>query len=615
LLDVLNKDVGVVGVFSDWPATTTFYANCIMSKTQDACATDPSLQVQLGPRIGYLVDDMEDSPLKTELEMCLANTDLVFQPHAFSIGHRGACLQFPEHTMESYKAAIEMGAGIVECDVAVTKDGELVCRHAQCDLHTTTDIIAIPELAAKCTTPFVGYKESTLTAAVTAGTSTIEVADGSQFMAGDSINVDGEGVTIDSIATNTLTITRGSSATTHEIGTLVYKNAVAQCCTSDLTLAEFKTLTGKMDAYNSKGATEAEYMDGTASFRTDLYSAGPHGMLVTHAESIALIHEYGRKATPELKTYTQGDGMPTYDAIRSKVAQEYIDAGFHADHVWLQSFNLPDVEYWIANHGHGASGGDFGKQAVYLDGNYCDGTFSGCTGDSPLVDSFASLVSKHVNYIAPPMQMLVKADENGYAASEYAAAAKSAGLNIITWTLERSGPLFSGGDSFYYGTSNDYTNNDGDMFELLDVLNKDVGVVGVFSDWPATTTFYANCIMAPTTCTGDYECYIGSCGCPGAFKQSWCAEDISVIHSDWCKASKENCEGHCNGAYCGSSESDAVDEEEEEDEPAVAGVCYISNCGCALDGESWCTEAVAHITSVWCNESADNCAHCNGVYC
>lgn len=46
-------------------------------------------------------------------------------------GHRGACMQFPEHTKESYIAAMEMGAGIVECDVAVTKDGELVCRHAQ----------------------------------------------------------------------------------------------------------------------------------------------------------------------------------------------------------------------------------------------------------------------------------------------------------------------------------------------------------------------------------------------------------------------------------------------------------------------------------------------------
>ncbi|MDF2782555.1 MAG: glpQ, partial [Geminicoccaceae bacterium] len=28
LMDVLAQDVGIVGLFSDWPATTTFYANC-----------------------------------------------------------------------------------------------------------------------------------------------------------------------------------------------------------------------------------------------------------------------------------------------------------------------------------------------------------------------------------------------------------------------------------------------------------------------------------------------------------------------------------------------------------------------------------------------------------
>ena len=35
-----------------------------------------------------------------------------------------------------------MGAGIVECDVTFTKDKQLVCRHAQNDLHTTTNILA-----------------------------------------------------------------------------------------------------------------------------------------------------------------------------------------------------------------------------------------------------------------------------------------------------------------------------------------------------------------------------------------------------------------------------------------------------------------------------------------
>ena len=46
-----------------------------------------------------------------------------------------------------------MGAGILECDVTFTNDGQLVCRHDQCDLHTTTNILVTP-LAAKCSEPF-----------------------------------------------------------------------------------------------------------------------------------------------------------------------------------------------------------------------------------------------------------------------------------------------------------------------------------------------------------------------------------------------------------------------------------------------------------------------------
>jgi glycerophosphoryl diester phosphodiesterase len=32
VLDVLAQQVGVRGVFSDWPATTTFYASCMGMK-------------------------------------------------------------------------------------------------------------------------------------------------------------------------------------------------------------------------------------------------------------------------------------------------------------------------------------------------------------------------------------------------------------------------------------------------------------------------------------------------------------------------------------------------------------------------------------------------------
>jgi glycerophosphoryl diester phosphodiesterase len=40
----------------------------------------------------------------------------------------------------------------------------------------------------------------------------------------------------------------------------------------------------------------------------------------------------------------------------------------------------------------------------------------------------------------------------------------------------------------------DAINNDGDMLKVIDVLAQDVGVIAIFSDWPATTTFYANCM-------------------------------------------------------------------------------------------------------------------------
>jgi glycerophosphoryl diester phosphodiesterase len=76
--------------------------------------------------------------------------------------------------------------------------------------------------------------------------------------------------------------------------------------------------------------------------------------------------------------------------------------------------------------------------------------------------------------------------------SPYARAARDAGLDIIAWSLERSGPLTNGG-GWYYQSVQPVINNDGDTFSLLDVLARDVGVIGVFSDWPATTTFYANC--------------------------------------------------------------------------------------------------------------------------
>ena len=107
-------------------------------------------------------------------------------------------------------------------------------------------------------------------------------------------------------------------------------------------------------------------------------------------------------------------------------------------------------------------------------------------------------LSEHgVTTLAPPLWMLLTlGEDNSIISSAYAQAAKAAGLNLIAWTLERSGSLNNGG-GWYYQTVKPAINNDGDTLRALNALHQQVGVQGVFSDWPATTTFYANCLGIP----------------------------------------------------------------------------------------------------------------------
>ncbi len=385
--------------------------------------------VQLGPRPYFLIEDMDESTLKRELQQCV---DGPFYKTDFSIGHRGAPLQFPEHTKESYEAAARMGAGIIECDVTFTKDRHLVCRHSQCDLHTTSNILAKPELAEKCSQGFAPAEFDP------------------------------------------------------ETGELL-KKANAKCCTSDITLAEFKSLKGKMDAANPEARNLDEYMDGTANWRTDLYAF--NGTLLTHAESIELFEKLDVKMSPELKAPSVTmpyEGDYTQEKYAQQLIDEYNNAGVSPGNVFAQSFQLNDVLYWIEKEPQ------FGKQAVFLDGRYSMEDFDH-KNPSTWSPNMEELFTKGVRIIAPPMWMLLRVDERGHIVpSEYAKNAKAAGLEIITWTIERSGLLHSGG-GWYYQSIKEVIDNDGDMLKVLHVLAKDVGIMGIFSDWPATVTYYASC--------------------------------------------------------------------------------------------------------------------------
>ena len=381
-------------------------------------------EAQIGPRPFYLVDKMKEGPLKQKLSQCTGP----FHKTDFSIGHRGAALMFPEHSKEAYTAAARMGAGIIECDVTFTKDRQLVCRHSQCDLHTTTNVLAVPALASKCSQGF----------------SPADPATG--------------------------------------------KKASAKCCTSDFTLAEFKQLTAKMDGANTDATTVADYINGTPRWRTDLYANS--GTLMTHDESIALIKSLGAKFTPELKSPEVPmpfDGDYTQEKYATQMLQAYKAAGIPAQDVFAHSFNLADILYWVKTEPA------FAAQAVYLEERY---EKQGLDPNKPETwkPSMAELKASGVKILGPPIwTMLALNDRQEIVPSEYARAAKAAGLDLIGWSLERDGPLNKGG-GFYHRSVKAAIDRDGDTLTVLDVLAKQVGVRGMFSDWPATTTFYASCM-------------------------------------------------------------------------------------------------------------------------
>ena len=380
--------------------------------------------VQLGPRPFYLVEGMDDGKLKDRLKKCENGP---FYRSRFSIGHRGGALQLPEHTKEAYQGGARMGAGIVECDVTFTKDGHLVCRHDECDLHTTTNIVTTP-LNAKCTAPWVP----------------------APWAPGFS----------------------------------------PKCCTSDLKLSEFKSLKGKMDASNPSATTAEDFLGGTLSWRTDLYTG--RGTLMTLKESIALNQELGVIHTPELKAGNP-DRIKTIFGSQAKYAQRMVDelkaAGVPPEDVFAQSFNKDDILYWIQHEPK------FGKQAVYLDS--IDPTV---TPPIPrlTLDQLKQLRMQGVQIIAPPIFALLAVDDVGeIVPSQYAKDIKRLGFDIITWTFERS-DLRQGASKagFYwlFDPQGKAVKKDSDMYKALDVLARKVGILGIFSDWPATVTYYANCM-------------------------------------------------------------------------------------------------------------------------
>lgn len=257
--------------------------------------------VSLGPRPYYLVHNVSEGALKDKLVSC-ENKPVGIQ--SWSIGHRGGgTLQIPEETVESTLAGARMGAGILECDISFTADRGLVCRHSLCDLHTTTDILLRPELAAKCSKPFTPANKTS--------------------------------------------------------------PASALCCTSDITTEEFTSLCGKMDGFNASATNVKDYQRGIPTWRTELYDTC--AQVLTLPDWIDLVDSIPghRNFTPELKTPPASVPLPFKGYTQAQYARDAIkaftDKGIDPSRVYFQSFTPADIYLWLNEFPA------FGKQAIYLD--------------------------------------------------------------------------------------------------------------------------------------------------------------------------------------------------------------------------------------------------------
>ena len=436
----------------------------------------------------------------SELRGAISTCKAPLAKNVASIAHRGGPLVAPEETIASWTVGIEGGAGIIECDSSPTKDlyGEelFVCRHSNCDMHFTTDIIANhPQLASKCSEPFT------------------------------------------------------PANSTHA--------ASAKCCTYDFDPSELRSLCSTMEqTINTKATKPGEFLLGAPGFRSAAIAEAECHPLVFLHEYISFAKLQGVSTIPELKdTWTPGQAhfLAAHgkscrwlaDRFAKQVSQAFPKAQMRAG--WttaamagelaiMQTFDHRVAAYW-------KSGQYKSIPVEFMWLTYKGGTAtSDCVGKEQLVqadcgtsDILHGLAKAGVEMLSPPVGYYLGNNGHSLVASEPAKKLKELASSyrnnsadnyetptLGSWSLERSGcndgaagslqPGTIGPCGFYYDTTPSASELPGvadvsafqhsDELVALDVMFKEVGIVGIFSDFPATVSAYANCVLSANAASG-----------------------------------------------------------------------------------------------------------------
>ena len=165
--------------------------------------------------------------------------------------------------------------------------------------------------------------------------------------------------------------------------------------------------------------------------------------------------------------------------LANSVIQEYNDhADINPSRILLQDFpTVTGARAYIPVTTHNENG--------------CDGTLKACPTTVTDLENM-----QEGAYVSLPQQQLIAVMHNKYVPSELALLAKKQNLRVVAVGFERpeSLPMRSTRGGAFYETSRTITDNDGDAYEMLHVLASQVGIEHISTSWPATVTFYANCM-------------------------------------------------------------------------------------------------------------------------
>ena len=354
-----------------------------------------------------------------------------FKQSDFSIGHRGAALQFPEHTRSPTRRRARMGAGILECDVTFTKDKRAGLparaeRPAHDHQHPRRRRWP-PSAPSRSRRPI--------------------------------FDADGKLIT----------------------------PASAECRTSDITLAEFKTLT------RQDGRVQPARADAAGVPRR--HGELPHRPLRRPDQRPPADPQGEHRAVQEAR---REDDARAQDAERGDAVQRLHAGGLRAeDDRRVQGGRRARRAACSRSRSTRTTCCTGSSTSRRSAGRRSTSTTPNVVADLPGFAELAGYKAQGINIVGAADLRAAGARRQRTTSCRRSTRtdAKAAGLDIITWTLERSGILADGNNGFYYQTfdSGHQARRRHDA-GCSTCWPAQVGILGIFSDWPATVTYYANCM-------------------------------------------------------------------------------------------------------------------------